>query len=471
MRLGNTSWVFIGLLACTASEDKRALSALDTGSNSEPFPASDTDDRVDDGAPPDTWVPPLPSWTFTWVDAGEWDVVDECASTCLQTQIYNEGLPVSGLNVVFEQEGFGFLGEAESDQDGRATVCVDRLGVGLGRIAASLRADAELLNLMRPIEVRPFGYTFGLTKPMVSMTTVPWTPVVARHTANPVLSGGAIGAWNANGPMMPSVVHGETGALMVFAGQNNDIFSIGVATSDDGETWSEYAGNPVFEAAGETVLWRRYSVNSPAVLQVDGTYWLWVSGRAELTSGISIGLATSEDGFNFVPVAENPVFEASPENADWEGQAVAHPTVTHRDGVYEMWYSTGLHRIGYAISTDGKEWSRYCGGPVLRGDGADWENNAVKAAEVIFHDDLYWMTFTGGETGAFRVGWAASHDGIRWVTDSAPLLTGGMSGEWDDLSVLAATWQVKDDEIQMWYTGTSAGGTGIGIVTAPWEAP
>lgn len=156
--------------------------SLDSGSNSEPFSASDTDDRVDDGPPPDTWTPPLPSWAFTWIDADALDVVDECASACLQTQIYNEDLLVSGLNVVFEQECCGFLGEAESDQDGRSNVCVDRLGVGSGRIAASC---GRQLSRGTPLTLSSMGEAFGER--------------------------------SGNGPMMPSGVQGETGSLIMCA--------------------------------------------------------------------------------------------------------------------------------------------------------------------------------------------------------------------------------------------------------------
>ena len=84
-------------------------------------------------------------------------------------------------------------------------------------------------------------------------------------------------------------------------------------------------------------------------------------------------------------------------------------------------------------------------------------------------DDTYLMTVSAGEPGAFRVGWAASNDGIRWVTSGSPILTEQEGSEWEDLSVVGAAWRMEDDVLTTWYSGTAARGTSVGVATATWS--
>ncbi len=429
-----------------------------------------TDPGEDSGESPgtDTWVPPLPGWEMNW-HMEELDAVDECEETCFTAQVLYQGDPVPGVSVNFEQEDHGFLGEVITDESGDATVCASSLTTGNARFAAMTHVGDEYLQIIRRLEVRPFGYAFGLSKPLVELSSVPRTPVFERYPDNPVLAPGEVEEWDSSGVMMPSVVKSDSGYFMYYAGTKTGDYSIGVATSDDGLTWAKSGANPLYVPGGEEVPWRRYAANSPTAVVVDGQTKLWFSGRQDEISGISIGLAESEDGINFVELATNPVFEASADNEDWEGLSVAHPTVIHREGVYEMWYSTGLHRIGYAVSLDGVEWTRYCGGPVLRGDSADWEQGLVKASEVSHIDGVYYSTFTAGASGALRLGWAASADGIRWVTTGSPILSEDETSPWDNRSVLAASWRVEDGVLTAWYNGTALVQTGVGVVTASWE--
>jgi predicted GH43/DUF377 family glycosyl hydrolase len=458
---------------------RHALCALGAFACGQPVPKG----RADTAAPPpeapesvapdapdlDTWSPPLAGVEMSWLSPPLDEPQDECVESCVSVDIRSAGHPLSELTVTFEMENYGFLGMAETDAAGTATLCITGLPAGVQNVAATTRFEGEEVQLIRPVEVRPFGLSFGISKPLDPLRAVPWVPTLERHPNNPVLGSDGPDSWDAMGAIMPTVVKTDAGYFMYYAGTSTADYSIGVATSEDGLSWTKYLDNPIFGPGGEAHPWRRYAVNSPMALHVDGRIQLWFSGRQEETGNIGIGLAESLDGLTFSEVSANPVFAADPANADWEGEAVAHPSVLLRDGVYEMWYSTGLHRIGYAISTNGSDWTRYCGGPVLSGDQADWENGVVKAAEVTMVDDTYLMTFSAGEPGAFRVGWAASNDGIRWVTSGSPILTEQEGSEWEDLSVVGAAWRMEDDVLTTWYSGTAARGTSVGVATATWS--
>src|SRR4051812_42170724 len=78
---------------------------------------------------------------------------------------------------------------------------------------------------------------------------------------------------------------------------------------------------------------------------------------------------------NWTKYEGNPVFVKSEKSWD-DGIVVGH-SVIKSGNTYKMWYSGGhsfpLHSIGYATSTDGKQWTRYSGNPVINGITGSWE--------------------------------------------------------------------------------------------------
>ena len=86
-------------------------------------------------------------------------------------------------------------------------------------------------------------------------------------------------------------------------------------------------------------------------------------------NGISkIGLAFSDDGYNFVKYNNNPVLE--PE-FDFEKQSVMNPHVIYdkEENLFKMWYSAGETYepdvICYATSKDGITWKKYEKNPIF----------------------------------------------------------------------------------------------------------
>ena len=140
--------------------------------------------------------------------------------------------------------------------------------------------------------------------------------------------------------------------------------------------------------------------------------------------------------------------------------------VVVRDGVHELWYASGTLQIGYAMSADGVHFERYCGNPVLTVSPSSWDEGHVKAPEVVFREGRYWMTYSGCGQGCYEVGWAASDDGLRWVTAEEPLLPTTEPPAWNAFGTQAAFVEWEGDEVGFWYTGTGNGHGQIGVVTA-----
>jgi hypothetical protein len=103
----------------------------------------------------------------------------------------------------------------------------------------------------------------------------------------------------------------------------------------------------------------------------DGATYLWYSARSALDDPTaSIGLAIAADGTSFERHPDNPVLEPGPPGS-FDSEAVSHPSVVYDSSrsLFRMWYEGrdffGKSSIGYAISTDGVEWHKWPGNPVL----------------------------------------------------------------------------------------------------------
>lgn len=116
----------------------------------------------------------------------------------------------------------------------------------------------------------------------------------------------------------PSVVKVGDRYYMYYTRTERDVVDrIDLAVSQDGKTW-EPRGVALAPAAPEA--WDGLSVGRPAVLQEDGRFWMWYDGRRDFPPGApvtnvpksessrrSVGLATSEDGLQWIRSSEGPV--------------------------------------------------------------------------------------------------------------------------------------------------------------------
>jgi predicted GH43/DUF377 family glycosyl hydrolase len=189
------------------------------------------------------------------------------------------------------------------------------------------------------------------------------------------------GSWDRGWLDTPEIVHGPNGYLLYFYGdtagggspdpQVPTSCALGVATSPDGINWSRFSGNPIL-TKGDTNSWENFWIESPAVLWDTATnqYMMWYSGVGKNWI-IQTGLATSPDGLNWTKFPGNPVItNGVPQSYDdmW----VAVPSVIKRNNQFEIWYSSfnsvaawDTIFICYATSTDGINWTKFAGNPLL----------------------------------------------------------------------------------------------------------
>ena len=170
-----------------------------------------------------------------------------------------------------------------------------------------------------------------------------WT----KYASNPVLKLGANGDWDDNHAALPCVLKDGGGYRMWYNGEDHTHNRIGYAVSADGISWTKSGANPVLNL-GDSGDWDDYGVTSPCVLNVSGTFRMFFSGYSG--ANWNIGYATSDDGVSWTKYAGNPILKNT--GNGWEAHDVMIPVVYYNSTGYYMWYtgvnSGGLMKFGLA---------------------------------------------------------------------------------------------------------------------------
>ncbi len=265
------------------------------------------------------------------------------------------------------------------------------------------------------------------------------------------------GDWDEWSMYAPAVIEDNGTYKMWYTGF--DLFytsGIGYATSPDGIQWTRAGNNPVL-SEGDPGAWDAGEIGQPNVLKQGGQYKMWYFGADEQGVKKQIGYATSSDGVNWTKYAGNPVLTVGAPG-EWDESEVGGPRVIFDGVTYHLWYHgyTGecCDSIGYATSTDGIHWTKYANNPVF-GPGApgEWDDTFVFFTALTDESDHYnmWYSVGGGKT---NIGFAASLDGIDWTRSlDNPVLTIGDPGSWDEQHIFAPTVVKNSGLYHMWYSG------------------
>ena len=238
--------------------------------------------------------------------------------------------------------------------------------------------------------------------------------------------------------------------------------------------WTKDARSPIFSGSGNGT-WDKHVMYPMVIFNSDlNRYEMWYCGSYGSGSfyPYRIGFAMSADGINWTKYAGNPVL--TPTVGTWDEGSVDLGMVLRENGQYKMWYvgmRNNIRQIGYATSPDGINWTKNAN-PVLSAGSASWEVGGVAWCSVLSNSGSYTMFYTGLQATGYilRIGRATSLDGINWQKDSTnnPVLSNGALGQWDDESVGTGLNCLKiDNTLYMWYTGwNSIGLTKSGLATS-----
>jgi hypothetical protein len=188
--------------------------------------------------------------------------------------------------------------------------------------------------------------------------------------------------------------------------------SINYATSSDGFNWTNYLGNPVITnglGLGSAPVYDAQVIYNDDGLPAFYEAWIDNNGR--------IYYISSSGGMNWT--GNNQELLVNRES--WESVTYSRVSVLKQAEAYHMWYggangSGGNHGTGYAVSTDGQNWTKSSTNPIFhKDDGLIWRSERTYTPEVLYNPDrfnghgspeLYKMWFTGKEGSNYALGYA-----------------------------------------------------------------
>ena len=235
---------------------------------------------------------------------------------------------------------------------------------------------------------------------------------VRRVSGKPVLGLGTLGAFDDNGVTSSWIVNDSGKKYHYYSGWSLGVtvpfyFYIGLAVSTDGGlTFDRFSRAPVL---GRNEV-DPYLTASPCVLRDDDRWRMWyVSGTGwEIKNGkpqhrYHIKYAESADGIHWR--REGTVCIDYKSEAEY---AIARPCVLKVGRVYKMWYSTrgDAYRIGYAESDDGIKWIRKDEQSGLTVSDSGWDSEMVEYAYVFDHQGKLYMLYNGNGYGKTGIGLA-----------------------------------------------------------------
>ncbi len=269
----------------------------------------------------------------------------------------------------------------------------------------------------------------------------------------------AVGDWDSNRTNFPRVISDSGQYRMWYDGFNPLLgWHIGLAESSDGIAWTKHAGNPLI-GVGDPGEWDSGYRGQLAIMQDGGLYKMWFSGGPDYEGPWQTGYATSTDGVDWNIYPGNPVLPGGG-GGDWDEMESDGPTVILDGGVYKMWYhgcnaDYSVCSIGYATSTNGIDWSKYAGNPVLtQGNPGDWDEGGLFWPYVVKNGSVYEMWYDSSG----QIGLATSPDGIAWTKHGDPVLTTG----WDSAGVSGQSILLEGSTYKMWFRSGTGPSLGIG---------
>jgi len=243
---------------------------------------------------------------------------------------------------------------------------------------------------------------------------------IVRVADSPILELGQIGTFDEFGTYPVSVIRNGSEVLAYYGGWTRCesipfTVSIGAAVShDNGETFTKFGSGPLLTC----------DINDPFVLSgpkirrfarkwylwyVAGTKWQRFEGRSEAV--YKIRMAVSDDGLHWVRGGGNIL-----EDRLDSDECQASPDVFYYANRYHMFfcYKHGSnfrrndrgYRLGYAVSTDLKNWSRDDAQAGLEMSEQGWDDQSLAYPHVFEVDDQVYMLYLGNEFGRYGFGLA-----------------------------------------------------------------
>ena len=288
-----------------------------------------------------------------------------------------------------------------------------------------------------------------------------------RCDDNPVLDVGSTESWDAVAVCVGSILYDEVGYRMWYWGIDASFVArIGLATSNDGINWVKHSENPILDI-GDQQSWDQFWVAGPSVVFDGTTYRMWYTGCDTLNA--RIGYATSNDGIHWTKFENNPVLDVSTKD-QWDGHFVMWPKVIYDGQIFRMWFhgiSNGLEQIGLATSSDGVMWDKYELNPVINFSRPGIGGNLSFAAKALYFDGTqYRLWYHTEDPEQVNIRFATSLDGTNWTRSKGSFMEVSEAQTWDSLFVAFPAVLFDGNLYHMWYNSFDGDYIRVGYATA-----
>ena len=246
------------------------------------------------------------------------------------------------------------------------------------------------------------GYvTFDLNKPKD----------IIEISKTPVLNCGKLGHFDDNGVTPSSIVNTNGKKYLYYIGwkpRSTTRFGLisGLSVSKDGGmSFDRIINSPILSTNNNEPI---SILTAPFVMKMGDVWKMWyVSGVEWINADLpvyNIKYAESLDGINW-----NQTGHICISNRDKE-TALARPCVLFDGEIYKMWYgykyNGNTYRIGYAESSNGKDWKRFDEQAGIDVSESGWDSEMIEYAYVFLHKDNTYMIYNGNEYGTSGFGLA-----------------------------------------------------------------
>ena len=274
----------------------------------------------------------------------------------------------------------------------------------------------------------------------------------------------------------PFAVHLRMGIYRVFFTSRNKFNQSHIAyvdiDFDDNFKIVGLASNPVL-SPGSPGLFDDSGVAMGCLLKVSNQYHLYYLGwnlKVTVPWMNTIGLAVSDSlGGPFKKHSMAPLMDRSHEDP----YSISYPFILKDQNLYRMWYGSNLswgkdeasmqHIIKYAESTDALSWKRNDEIHINLMHPGEY---ALSKPFVLKDADSYkmWYSFRANkDIQTYRIGFAHSADGVRWIRDDEKCGIDVSADGWDsDMICYPCILDYKGARYMI-YNGNGYGKTGFGI--------
>lgn len=235
--------------------------------------------------------------------------------------------------------------------------------------------------------------------------------VILNISKKPLLPLGDLGAFDENGVAYPSLVKHQGRTLMYYVGWMPTVLTayqthIGLAVQGRGDAFTRVSRAPILERNNEDYL----AMGSACVIR-DGkkfrmwytSYLNWGKKAGDPKHTYIIKYADSRDGVTWN--RENKKCIDVRRRGEF---AICRPSVIKSGGRYHMWYAVrgAQYTIGYAVSTNGVDWTRRDDLAGITASQSGWDGRAVAYPHVFQCRGRFYMLYCGNDYGKQGLGLA-----------------------------------------------------------------